>query len=173
MPIWEPSRTLESDMPMAYALDLEEPLTPPAAPHLPVLVEETVELLGVQDGSTVVDATLGPGGHATVLLDRIGPGGRLIGLDRDQAALALARTRLARCGDRLGSLHGEQRDIASLLRGTVVDAVLADLGISSAQLDEPARGFAFSADGPLDMRMDRESADTTAADLVASLSLPE
>ena len=132
-----------------------------------------MELLRVSEGATVVDATLGPGGHAEALLERVGRHGRVIGIDRDPAAIAFAQARLARFGDRFTALHGDHREIASLLSGQQVDGILADLGISSYQLDDPRRGFAFSADGPLDMRMDPESGEPTAASLVATLDAAE
>jgi 16S rRNA (cytosine1402-N4)-methyltransferase len=96
----------------------------------------------------------------------------VIGIDRDPAALEFARARLVRFGDRFTGLVGDHRDVVTLLRDVdvvVVDAVLADLGISSYQLDDPSRGFAFSTDGPLDMRLDPGSDGPSAADLVATL----
>jgi len=159
-------------MPAASAIDCEAPLTRPEVPHRSVLLHETLELLRISPGATVVDATLGPGGHAEALLELIGPAGRVIGIDCDPAAIAFARERLTRFGDRFIAIQGDHRDVAALLRGiddVVVDAVLADLGISSYQLDDPSRGFAFSTDGPLDMRMDPGSGGPSAADLVATL----
>jgi len=159
-------------MQAASAMDREARLTPPDVPHRSVLLEETLEALHPAPGATVIDATLGPGGHAEALLERVGPTGRVIGIDRDPAALALASRRLARFGDRFLALQGDHRDVVALLHGNdvvVVDAVLADLGISSAQLDDADRGFAFSIDGPLDMRMDPGSGIPSAADLVATL----
>jgi 16S rRNA (cytosine1402-N4)-methyltransferase len=135
-----------------------------------VLLQETLELLRTSPGATVVDATLGPGGHAEALLELIGPTGRVIGIDCDPAAIAFARRRLARFGDRFIAIQGDHRDVVALLQGAdAVDAVLADLGISSYQLDDPSRGFAFSTDGPLDMRMSPGSGGPSAADLVATL----
>jgi 16S rRNA (cytosine1402-N4)-methyltransferase len=142
------------------------------APHVPVLLEETVDLLRVTAGATVIDATLGPGGHAEALLERVGPSGRVIGIDRDPSALAFASERLARHGPRFTALQGRHEDIVRLAHDAgivIVDAVVADLGISSLQLDDPARGFAFGSEGPLDMRMNRASGEATAADLVATL----
>jgi 16S rRNA (cytosine1402-N4)-methyltransferase len=141
-----------------------------------VLLQETVDGLRPSPGATIVDATLGPGGHAEALLDRIGPAGRLIGIDLDPSALALARTRLARFGARFLPLQADHRDIVALLHANdvvVVDGVVADLGISSEQLDDPRRGFAFSTTGPLDMRMDPGSGGPSAADLVATLDASE
>jgi 16S rRNA (cytosine1402-N4)-methyltransferase len=153
----------------ASVIELEETLTRSDIPHRTVLLDETIELLRPAPSATVVDATLGPGGHAEALLARIGTAGRVIGIDRDPAAIAFARRRLERFGSRFIAMHGDYRDVASLLAGTTVDGVLADFGISSYQLDDPSRGFAFSTDGPLDMRMDPESGGPTAADLVAAL----
>jgi 16S rRNA (cytosine1402-N4)-methyltransferase len=153
----------------------EATLTQRSAPHRPVLLAETLELLCPAPGSTIVDATLGPGGHAEAFLERTAPDGRVIGLDRDPAALAYARVRLASFGGRFVALQGDYRDLVPRLHAAgvvIVDAVLADLGISSFQLDDPSRGFSFSNDGPLDMRMDPSSGDSTAADLVASLDEP-
>lgn len=159
-------------MPAASAIDYEATLIQPDVPHRTVLLRETLELLRPSSGATVVDATLGPGGHAEALFELIGPTGRVIGIDRDPAAIAFARARLARFGDRFVALLGDHRDVVALLHGidvVVLDAVLGDLGISSHQLDDPSRGFAFSADGPLDMRMDPGSNGPSAADLVATL----
>ena len=150
----------------------ETTLSETDVPHRSVLVGEVLRLLDPAPDALVVDATLGPGGHAEALLERLGENGRLIGIDRDPAALALARARLARFGDRFTALHGDHRDLSSILARAgvpAVDAVVADLGISSAQLDDPSRGFSFSADGPLDMRMDPESGLPSAAELIAAL----
>lgn len=159
-------------MPAASAIDCEATLTQPDVPHRPVLLHETMELLRISPGVTVLDATLGPGGHTEALFELVGPTGRVIGIDCDPAAIAFARHRLARFGDRFITIHGDHRDAVALLHAAnivVVDAALADLGISSLQLDDPARGFAFSTDGPLDMRMDPEAGRPSAAELVATL----
>jgi 16S rRNA (cytosine1402-N4)-methyltransferase len=160
-------------MQSVLATAVEVTLTRSAMPHRPVLLRETLELLRPAAGATIVDATLGPGGHAESLLARVGPGGRVIGIDRDPAAIAFAQNRLARFGEQFVALQGDHRELASLLEGTLVDGVLADLGISSYQLDDPSRGFAFSTDGPLDMRMDPRSGGPTAADLLATLEASE
>jgi 16S rRNA (cytosine1402-N4)-methyltransferase len=163
-------------VPAASVIDCEETLTQPDVPHCPVLLQESLELLRPSPGATVVDATLGPGGHAEALLESVGPGGRVIGIDRDPAAIAFARRRLARFTDRFVSIAGDHRDLVAMLHGidvVVVDAVLADLGISSLQLDDPSRGFSFSTDGPLDMRMDPASSGPSAADLVSTLDVAE
>ena len=159
-------------MPAALGNLLEAEMTSREVPHVPVLAVEVLDLLRVGPGMTVVDATLGPGGHAEACLERVGPEGRVIGLDRDPAALAHATERLARFGDRFVALHGDHRDLATILQAAgvvIADAILADLGISSYQLDDASRGFAFSSDGPLDMRMDPGAGGPTAADLVAGL----
>lgn len=125
--------------------------------HRPVLLEEVVERMAPKPGRLFVDATLGAGGHAEALLEALGPQGRLIGIDRDPAALLLAGRRLARFGERFAPIHGNHFELQSLLRAAgvfAVDGILLDLGVSSMQLDEPQRGFSFRADGPLDMRMD-------------------
>jgi len=140
--------------------------------HQPVLLEASLELLRIGPGAVVIDATLGPGGHAEALLERVGPEGRVIGIDRDPEAVARARTRLAEFGSRFTACQGDHRDIAALMQDSgvvIVDGILADLGISSAQLDDPARGFSFSSEGPLDMRLDPASGDPTAADLIRGL----
>jgi 16S rRNA (cytosine1402-N4)-methyltransferase len=154
------------------ASDLEGTLIDPAVQHRSVLLAEIVHGLRPAPEATVVDATLGLGGHAEALLTQLGPAGRLIGIDRDPDALAVAHVRLARFGARFTAVRGDHRDLVSLLHAEgvfVVDSVVADLGISSRQLDDPTRGFSFSVDGPLDMRMDPRSGGPTAADLVATL----
>jgi 16S rRNA (cytosine1402-N4)-methyltransferase len=159
-------------MPAALRGLLEAEMMSREVPHAPVLAVEAMDLLRVGPGMTVVDATLGPGGHAEACLERVGPDGRVVGVDRDPSALAYAAERLARFGDRFVALHGDHRDLAAILQeaGVVIaDAILADLGISSYQLDDASRGFAFSSDGPLDMRMDPGAGGPTAADLVAGL----
>ena len=160
----------------ACTVDAEATLSDHDLAHRSVLLEECLAGLRPTAGATIVDATLGPGGHAEALLERVGPGGRVIGIDRDPRALAFARARLARFGDRFVALQGDHRDIVAMLHGhavVVVDGVLADLGISSRQLDDPKRGFSFSADGPLDMRMDPAAGGPSAADLVATLDASE
>ena len=141
------------------------------APHQPVLLAETRDLLAPRPGMTIVDATLGPGGHAEALLEDTAPDGRVIGIDRDPAAVAFSRRRLERFGERFVGLSGDHRDIEAICRNagiSDVDGVIADLGISSQQLDDRSRGFSFQQDGPLDMRIDATSGPT-AADLVATL----
>jgi 16S rRNA (cytosine1402-N4)-methyltransferase len=118
-----------------------------------------------------VDATLGAGGHAAALLER-GPGIRLLGLDRDPHALAAARERLARFGERVALRQANFNDLDRELEGEpAADGILADLGVSSMQLDRAERGFSFRRDGPLDMRMGAEG--RSAADIVAHASVEE
>ena len=139
--------------------------------HRPVLLHETLEFLAPKPGSVVVDGTLGAGGHAAELLEAVQPDGRLLGIDRDADALALASERLASFGDRFVPLHGRHEDLVDLLRSAGVyscDAILFDLGVSSMQLDRGERGFSFRHDAPLDMRMDPSSGES-AADLLARI----
>jgi 16S rRNA (cytosine1402-N4)-methyltransferase len=142
-----------------------------AGRHTPVLVGEVLAALDPGRGGLFVDCTLGMGGHAEAIL-KSGPEARVIGIDRDAESLALAAERLAGFGDRFLALRADYREIAAVLAehapGRAAAGVLADLGVSSHQLDEADRGFAFSRDAPLDMRMDRSSGDT-AADLVNEL----
>jgi 16S rRNA (cytosine1402-N4)-methyltransferase len=147
--------------------------------HEPVLLHESLDLMGLFPNATVIDGTVGAGGHAAAILERTAPAGRLVGLDRDEEALAAAAARLARYGDRVHLVHASFRHLGSVLAElglARVDAVLLDLGVSSPQLDVAARGFRFAettADAtPLDMRMDRR-APRTAADLLADASEEE
>lgn len=131
--------------------------------HEPVLVDEVVSLLAPRPEGVYVDCTVGLGGHASALL--AAGAGRVIGIDRDEAALAIARERLRDESTRIEFVHAEHREIAHVLaqRGIAcVDGVLADLGVSSLQVDEPERGFSFRHAGPLDMRMDRSRGETLA-----------
>lgn len=142
--------------------------------HIPVLLDRCVELLAPaleRDGAVLVDATLGMGGHAEALLERF-PRARLVGLDRDQDALRIARERLARFDDRVTLVHTVYDGIAEAVTGAgfaAADGILFDLGVSSLQLDVADRGFAYSQDAPLDMRMD-QTVGTTAADVIATYS---
>ncbi len=143
--------------------------------HLPVMRDRVTALLAPalrEPGSVVVDATLGMGGHAEALLTAC-PEARLVGLDRDPGALRLARTRLERFGDRLRPVHAvydELPDVLGRLGIERVQGVLFDLGVSSWQLDEEERGFAYRVDAPLDMRMD-PTAGPTAADVLNEYSV--
>ena len=137
--------------------------------HEPVMVAEVLAHLEPARGGVFVDCTVGLGGHARALL--AGGASRLIGLDRDPAALALSRAALAEYGDRVELVHSDYRRIGDLLdaRGiATVDGVLADLGVSSMQLDAEGRGFSFRRDEPLDMRMDT-STGPTAAEALATV----
>ena len=135
--------------------------------HIPVMLDRTLELLEPAlsvEGAVLVDATLGLGGHAEAALERHA-GLTLVGLDRDTDALAKAGARLARFGDRVHLVHTVYSGIRSALDGLGIDratAVLFDLGVSSMQLDEAERGFAYAQDAPLDMRMDRTTGVTAA-----------
>jgi 16S rRNA (cytosine1402-N4)-methyltransferase len=141
-----------------------------AARHQPVMADRVAELLRPRPGGTYVDATLGLGGHSERLLEASAPDGRVVGLDRDPAALALARQRLAWAGDRLQAVAASFADLAAVagrLGVGTVDGVLYDLGVSSLQLDEAGRGFSYRADAPLDMRMD-PTGGITAAEVLAT-----
>ncbi len=131
--------------------------------HEPVMVAEVLEHLEPARGGVFVDCTVGLGGHARALLTA--GASRLIGLDRDPAAVRAARAALEEFGDRVEVVHADYRRIGAVLdeRGVEkVDGVLADLGVSSMQLDEPGRGFSFRQDDPLDMRMDTTAGPTAA-----------
>lgn len=137
--------------------------------HTPVLLERCIELLAPalqHDGAILVDATLGMGGHSEAFLERFG-NIRLVGLDRDTDALRIAGERLAPFGDRVTLVHTVYDEIALHAQGA--SAILFDLGVSSLQLDEAERGFAYSKDAPLDMRMD-QTKGTTAAQILAEYS---
>lgn len=141
-------------------------------PHIPVLYDEALRLLDPRPDGRYIDGTVGAGGHAAGILEASGPDGALLGLDADADALALARERLARFGARVTLVHANFADLAGVARAhgfSAVDGVLLDLGLSSMDVDNPARGFSFLRDGPLDMRYDR-SQGQTAADLVNTLS---
>lgn len=143
--------------------------------HETVLLRETVEGLAPVSGGVYVDATLGGGGHTQALLEASAPEGKVYGVDRDPNALAAARTRLQPYGDRVQLLHGRFSDLRELLADvgvTQVEGVLADLGVSSPQLDHAERGFSFSRPGPLDMRMDPSTGEPL-SELLASWSTEE
>ncbi len=138
--------------------------------HVPVLPSEVLQYLQPERGGLFVDCTVGLGGHARALLEA--GASRIIGFDRDEHALAIARQTLLPWQDRVELIHADYRDFARELdaRGVEsIDGALADLGVSSMQLDGEGRGFSFQRDEPLDMRMDQSSGDT-AADLVAKAS---
>lgn len=140
--------------------------------HTPVMLERTIELLGPavsQPGAVLVDATLGMGGHAEAFLERF-PELQLVGLDRDLEALAIAEERLKRFSDRFHPVHTVYDGIAEALESVgfrEANGILFDLGVSSLQLDRTERGFSYSQDAPLDMRMDSTS-DLTAETILAT-----
>jgi 16S rRNA (cytosine1402-N4)-methyltransferase len=123
--------------------------------HVPVLLSETIELLRPRSGGTYLDGTLGGGGHAEAILDASSPDGRLIAVDRDPAAVEEARHRLARFGNRIEfhNVSFAEVDRTPGLERGMLDGALLDLGVSSAQIDDKARGFSYRQDAPLDMRM--------------------
>jgi 16S rRNA (cytosine1402-N4)-methyltransferase len=129
--------------------------------HVPVLLKEAIHFLNVRRGGTYIDATLGLGGHSYEIARRLGPQGHLIGFDKDPAALELARKRLDALAGEFGSempkvtlIHASYAEVAQRVEAASADGLIADLGISSMQLSDAARGFSFQAEGPLDMRMD-------------------
>ncbi|WP_277212799.1 16S rRNA (cytosine(1402)-N(4))-methyltransferase RsmH [Isoptericola croceus] len=138
--------------------------------HVPVLLQRCVDLLAPalsEPGSVLVDCTLGMGGHTEAVLEQL-PAVRVVGIDRDRQALELASARLARFGDRFTPVHAVYDEIADVVdahAGGSAQGVLMDLGVSSLQLDEADRGFAYAQDAPLDMRMD-QSRGLTAADVL-------
>jgi 16S rRNA (cytosine1402-N4)-methyltransferase len=150
----------------------------PSPNHVPVLLKEAIDFLAVRRGGTYIDATVGLGGHSYEIAKRLGAPGHLIGLDKDPAALEIAGFRLSASGFRTredpeaGSREPRadwpeitllQRSFAEIAKGhkaASVDGILADVGVSSLQLDDAARGFSFQADGPLDMRMDPQGERT-------------
>jgi 16S rRNA (cytosine1402-N4)-methyltransferase len=142
-------------------------LQPSATDHVPVLASEVRESLGVQPGETVVDATFGAGGHAALLANDLQGRGKLIAIDRDPTARTYFERFEKRAAVQARLLRGDFSVVLPQLaeNGVQADAILLDLGVSSMQLDRPERGFSYSVDAPLDMRMDT-SQDLTAADLV-------
>jgi len=139
--------------------------------HVPVLLEESLNFLNVREGGVVVDCTLGFGGHASAICRRLGAKGKLIAFDRDELAMARAKTRLEELASELGAGSGigmptveyvarPFSEIAEVIEPGTLDGLLADFGVSSMQLDEAHRGFSFRSDGPLDMRMDTRSGTT-------------
>ena len=137
--------------------------------HVPVLLKEAIDFLAVQHGGTYIDCTVGLGGHSYEIAKRLGAPGRLIGFDKDPEALERARARLRVSG--LNPESPEDWPVIELIHGSFasladdpgpkieggVDGILADLGVSSLQFSDPARGFSFQAEGPLDMRMNPHS----------------
>ena len=142
-----------------------------ALSHRPVLLRETIELLAAERGGLFVDCTVGLGGHSEAIL-QASPDAQVLGIDRDEEALGLATERLAQYGSRFRSVHADFRELTRVLataKVRQVRGVVADLGVSSLQLDSPGRGFSFRHEAPLDMRMDRSSGET-AAELLGRLS---
>jgi 16S rRNA (cytosine1402-N4)-methyltransferase len=144
-------------------------------PHKPVMCQEILEYLKLTGEMTVVDATIGCGGHSSKILEHLLPRGRLIGIDRDQEVLKIAKARLSSFDKDISLIHGNFRDLDKILAMAgidKVDAIIFDLGLSSVQLSNPERGFSFQLDGPLDMRMDRSSF-IQAYDLINNLNEEE
>lgn len=143
--------------------------------HRPVLLDETVDLLNVRRGGLFVDATLGLGGHTEAILNA-SKNGVVVGLDQDGEAITVATERLKQFGERVKIYHSNFSAMKTVLRDAgfeKVDGVVADLGVSSLQLDSDQRGFSFRFDAPLDMRMDATSNDATASDLLGTLTETE
>lgn len=143
--------------------------------HKSVLLTETIESLNIRPDGIYVDGTLGGGGHAYEVLKRLGPKGRLIGIDQDADAIRAAGERLAPFGDRVTIVRSNYRNIGEVLAGLSVekaDGIYLDLGVSSYQLDTAERGFTYRVNAPLDMRMDQRS-ERTAADIVNDYSEAE
>ena len=141
--------------------------------HVPVLLTEVLAALAPRDGGRYLDATFGGGGHASAILEASSPDGRLLGLDRDPAAIERGRARLSAFGERhrLVRTAFDRLDEAARAAGfEAFDGILFDLGFSSDQLDDPARGLSFRGDGPLDMRLDPDQPET-ASDLVNRLEV--
>ena len=144
----------------------------PAGMHRPICVKEILEILNPQPGETALDATLGFGGHTQEILPRLLPGGHVFGLDVDPVELPRTEARLRKLGFDESMLTVRRMnfsDIATLLpqAGSGFDLVLADLGVSSMQIDNPARGFSFKSDGPLDLRLDPSSGQSASELLLA------
>ena len=155
--------------------NMTDNLINPGSEHIPVMPKEVLELLQCKPGGIYVDATIGLGGHAQEILEKIQPGGLLIGIDRDKESLERVEARLKSFGNSLRLLHENYKNLPLILNNLAsrpVDGILLDLGVSSYQLLSPERGFSFQSDVMLDMRMDRTQ-QWTAADLVNRLSEAE
>ncbi|MBR1523703.1 MAG: 16S rRNA (cytosine(1402)-N(4))-methyltransferase RsmH [Lachnospiraceae bacterium] len=136
--------------------------------HIPVLPEETIEALNISPDGIYVDGTAGGGGHSELIAIRLSDKGRLIAIDQDGEAIEAAGKRLAKYGDRVTIIRNNFRNIKNIMDDLgirEVNGIVLDIGVSSHQLDDPDRGFSYMKDGPLDMRMDRDSS-LTAADIV-------
>jgi 16S rRNA (cytosine1402-N4)-methyltransferase len=134
-----------------------------AVGHVPVLLKEAIDFLAVQRGGTYLDATVGLGGHSCEIAKRLGAPGHLIGFDKDPAALERARARLMALDEErpeITLIHGSFAEVGERVAPASLDGLMADLGVSSMQLEDPARGFSFQAEGPLDMRMNPMSGET-------------
>ncbi len=143
--------------------------------HTPVMIQEVLEYLNLKPGKVIVDATLGMGGHSARIAERLGDTGILVGIDRDQDSLAAARELLGEKAGKIRFAYGNFSDLDVLLRSLnieSIDGIVFDLGVSSFQLSDAGRGFSFQSDGPLDMRMDRNSY-ICAYDLVNNLNEEE
>jgi len=144
--------------------------------HRPVMVDEVLDYLAPGPGKVFIDATVGGGGHAERLAEAAGPDGRVLGIDRDRAALEASARRLGRFGGRVTLVRARFSEIGRAAGEAGLDpcdGILFDLGVSSGQLDPEERGFSFHGEGPLDMRMDPAGGGPTAADLVNTLSRAE
>lgn len=144
--------------------------------HTPVLLDKVLDFLLTRIDGVYVDGTIGGGGHAEAILQRLSPTGRLIGFDADEDAIRFTRKRLSLYGEKLVLIHDNVARLAPLLKAhgihQMIDGLLLDLGVSSFQLDEPQKGFSFQTNAPLDMRMDRRQ-HLSAADLIAHSSEEE
>jgi len=143
--------------------------------HIPVMLGEVIDYLNLGPGKVIVDATIGTGGHSKVILEHILPAGKLIGIDRDEESLTVARERLSLHSSACKFVYDNFVNLDTILRDLnirKIDGILFDLGISSYQLRDPNRGFSFQYDGPLDMRLDRNSY-ISAYDLVNNLNEDE
>jgi 16S rRNA (cytosine1402-N4)-methyltransferase len=167
--------------PEKYKSDVQKVLASgktPAGTHRPIMVAEVLECLRPAPGETAVDCTLGGGGHARAILERLQPGGRLIGLDADAIELPRTEAALRAVGFGPETFVARRTNFAGLAQAlaaegvSVADVILADLGVSSMQLDNPARGFTYKEPGPLDMRMNPTRGET-AAQLLARIDEPE
>ena len=143
--------------------------------HIPIMLEEVIEGLDIKPNGIYVDGTLGGGGHSYEIAKRLVSGGRLIGIDQDEAAIKAAGARLSEFGDRVTVVRSNYAQMVSVLQSLgieQVDGILLDLGVSSHQLDNAERGFSYMEDAPLDMRMDRRQ-EKTARDIVNYYSQAE
>jgi 16S rRNA (cytosine1402-N4)-methyltransferase len=133
-----------------------------AVGHVPVLLKEAIDFLAVKRGGTYLDATVGLGGHSYEIAKRLGAPGHLIGFDKDPAALERAHEKLQALDEppQITLIHGSFAEVAERIAPASLDGLMADLGVSSLQLGDAARGFSFQAEGPLDMRMNPMSGDT-------------